>query len=193
MWLDVLVFGTPGHQLPATLQGEGFLLEPLTVDHVELDYAAVMDSREMLRIWSGSTWPAEDFTLAENLEDLQRHQREHEEGEAFTFTVLSPDRGMCLGCVYLNPGDRFAGADLSEEAAVVGFWVRQSVRDGDLEQRLLGALLGWLDDEWGFPATFVSARDLDAIQRRIIERQGMSERGRVGAAGRSGTFVLYGA
>jgi hypothetical protein len=85
------VFGLPGSSAPATTTIDEFFLEPLTTDHVELDYAAVMDTREWLREWSGSTWPADDFTVDENREDLARHQREHEEGVAFTFTVLRSD------------------------------------------------------------------------------------------------------
>ena len=194
------MFGTRGHDLPSRLDAGGFVLEPLTVDHVELDYAAVMDSRDMLRIWSGTSWPADDFTLAENREDLERHQREHTEGTAFTFTVLSPDGSECLGCVYVNPTDRFIPSDdlvgsvegLPEGTAVVGFWVRQSRRDGDLEGRLLESLVGWLRESWDFPAVLVSVAGADARQRDVVESAGLAERLRVGAVGRAGEWVLYG-
>jgi len=52
-------------------------LRPLWAADVELDYEAVMSSAEMLRRWSESDWPADDFTLVHNLADLQRHEREH--------------------------------------------------------------------------------------------------------------------
>lgn len=64
-------------------------LRPLRATDVELDYKAVMSSAEMLHRWSQSDWPTDDFTLAQNLADLQRHKREHIERKAFTFTVLT--------------------------------------------------------------------------------------------------------
>src|SRR5438067_1060481 len=60
------------------------LLRPLQATDVELDYDAVMSSAEQVRRRSQSDWPADDFTLAQNLDDLQRHEREHRERVAFT-------------------------------------------------------------------------------------------------------------
>lgn len=54
-------------------------LRPLRAADVELDYDAVMSSSEMVRCWSHSSWPAEDFTLSENLDDLKCHEHEHNE------------------------------------------------------------------------------------------------------------------
>jgi len=56
----------------------------------EFYYEAVMSSAEMLHRWSQSNWPIDDFTLAQNLADLQRHEREHIERMAFSSTVLNP-------------------------------------------------------------------------------------------------------
>jgi RimJ/RimL family protein N-acetyltransferase len=78
-------------------------LRPLLAADVAADYDAVMASAPMLRAWSQSEWPADDFTLAENLEDLRRHEREHLERAAFTYTVREPQGVRCLGCVYLQP------------------------------------------------------------------------------------------
>ena len=57
----------------------------------------------MLRRWSQSGWPADGFTLADNLEDLEMHYREHVERAACTYTVLTPDGAECLGAVYVKP------------------------------------------------------------------------------------------
>ena len=89
--------------LPEGLVTAEFVLEPLTTGHVHVDLAALMDSREMLRLWSGTSWPSDGFTVEENWEDLDRHDREHAERMAFTFTVLDPTRTVCLGCVYIQP------------------------------------------------------------------------------------------
>src|SRR5437867_3283681 len=89
--------------VPEEMRTRRLFLRPLRATDVELDYDAVMSSAEMLRRWSQSTWPADDFTLSENLDDLQRHEHEHKEREAFTFTILNPEGTRCLGCVYFMP------------------------------------------------------------------------------------------
>jgi len=51
--------------VPPELRTPRLLLRPLRATDVELDYDAVMSSAAMLRAWSQSHWPADDFTLAE--------------------------------------------------------------------------------------------------------------------------------
>jgi len=148
---------TDGAQVPSTLLQATFQLRPLRTTDVELDYAAVMASRPMLRRWSDSSWPADDFTLDGNLADLAFHQREHEAGEAYTFTMMNPAGDRCLGCVYINPltpeliragGCQAADSQKPVCAATVRFWVRSDHAGSDLEQELFDALQAWFTREW---------------------------------------------
>jgi hypothetical protein len=68
---------------------------------VEPDYAAVMRDIPMLRDWSGQDWPTPEFTVAENLVDLERHHREQQEGVALTYSLLL--QGTVQGCIYVHP------------------------------------------------------------------------------------------
>jgi hypothetical protein len=47
----------------------------------------------------GYRWPREGFTLEKNLADLEEHQQEFLDREAFTYTVVSLDESRVLGCV----------------------------------------------------------------------------------------------
>lgn len=73
----------------------------LTPAVVEQDFAAVMRDVPLLRAWSGQDWPTPDFTVEENLVDLVRHDLEHEEGIAFTYSVLLGHD--VVGCIYVRP------------------------------------------------------------------------------------------
>ena len=95
------------------LIGLDMVLEPLSSRHVELDYEAVMESKELLRRWSMSDWPRDGFTIEENAADLIRHEAEHFDRVAFTYTVLNPAATECFGCVYINPLDDKLRAELS--------------------------------------------------------------------------------
>src|SRR5207237_9759001 len=113
----------PGGTRTARLQ-----LRPLRESDAALDYDAVMESPASLRRWSQTAWPADDFTLALNRSDLERHEREHGSGEAFTFTVLDPGGARCLGCVYLAPPrpEEIAVSLGAQSPVRVTVWVRAS-------------------------------------------------------------------
>src|SRR5690606_6190183 len=89
--------------VPASLETEDLQLEMLAPEHVDLDYDALMSSRERLMRWSGGRWPHADFTRAENLDDMVMHRDEFLAREAFTYTVLNRARDRCEGCVYIYP------------------------------------------------------------------------------------------
>ena len=96
-------------EIPPILETDRFRLRMLSVDDVEKDYEAVMETQEFFHA-KGSIWPREGFTIEENLADLERHQQEFLDREAFAYTVVSLDESRVLGCVYINPTER-DGAD----------------------------------------------------------------------------------
>lgn len=156
-------------------------LRPLRAADVAADYDAVMSSTTMLRQWSQSDWPADDFTLAENLEDLRRHEREHEDGVAFTYTVLDPAGTRCLGCVYLQPlrTGESGWADGARHVARVAFWVREAEIASDLDRHLLGLLREWLRESWSFERVVFSASPGDGRQIRLLEESGLAPLGAI--------------
>jgi hypothetical protein len=94
-WLPVAV---PDRVRIASLGVEFVALTPMLL---EQDYAAVMRDIQMLRDWSAQGWPTAEFTKDENLEDLQRHDREQRERIALTYSVVVD--GMVCGCIYVRP------------------------------------------------------------------------------------------
>jgi RimJ/RimL family protein N-acetyltransferase len=160
------------------MRTERLLLRPLRTTDVELDYDAVMASAEQLRMWSDSEWPADDFTLAANLADLQGHQDEHEQDEAYTYTVLTPNGARCLGCVYLTtlaPPVQPVCADASA-AVAVRFWVRTAEIDHDLDRHLLAALREWLAAEWAFDCVVYPINPLNTRQAAVLQEAGVALR-----------------
>lgn len=153
-------------------------MRPLRATDVELDYDAVMSNAAMLRSWSQSDWPADDFTLAQNLEDLQRHECEHEAREAFTFTVLDPAGTRCLGCVYLAPLPDPARPACAAAAypVRVGFWVRASEVANGLERHLFGCLREWLATEWRFDGILFVIADAETRQAALFAEAGLQMR-----------------
>jgi len=173
--------GTP---VPASTSTDRLLLRPLTVGHVDLDYDAVMASREQLNRWSQTTWPTPNFTLAENWADLDRHQREHDEGVAFTYTVLDPTESRCLGCVYITPIPESATYLYPNDSysARVTFWIRSDELASGLESHLLATLRGWFAAEWPFDRVIHILSQQNPRQAGLLEEEGLVRRAAIALA-----------
>jgi hypothetical protein len=190
-------FRPAGAVPPARLRAERFVLQPLRASDVERDYDAVMSSRAELRRWSQSTWPAEDFTLAENRDDLERHEREHGAGEAYTYTVLAPDGPRCLGCVYLAPLLPAEAAlpplAVARHAARVTYWVRAAEVAGDLDRALFDELRDWLWTAWWFDRVAFTVAAEEERQQALCRAAGLLDAGVYALPGRGERRVFVAA
>ena len=138
--------------VPLTLETKDFRLRMLSVDDVEKDYEAVMETQERFHAM-GLSWPREGFTLEENLADLERHQQEFLARKAFAYTVVSLDESRVLGCVYINPAEK-ESAD-----ARIFMWVRESEYDKGLEPILFDEVKKWIDTRWPFTVVVYPGRE----------------------------------
>lgn len=178
-----MVFGDENITIPDGLVTNEFLIRPLLATDVELDYAAVMESKEFLRKWEQSSWPEDDFTLAGNLKDLQRHEREHINRESFTFTVMNPTETECLGCIYINQRTArwlsqaettsIGDTDWTDYEAVILFWIRQSRLAEAMDRKLLNILRPWFEQEWTFDGHLFLTNEQFEQQVAMFEGAGL--------------------
>jgi hypothetical protein len=186
--------------IPAGLRTNEFVLRMLRASDVELDYDAVISSREQLLLKSGGTWPREGFTLQENLADLQAHERDFQERSGFTYTVMNLTETECLGCVYIYPllallqrvhasPERLAR--VGDYEARVWFWVRSSRLADHLDVRLLAALRRWLASEWAFARVVFSVNASETDHLRLLQQAGLREQETL--QGEHSTISLFGA
>jgi RimJ/RimL family protein N-acetyltransferase len=147
--------------IPSGLTHQRFVATPLTTDLMELDYAAYMDSPDVIREHSDGRWPVAGFTLAEDAVQIAQHEAEHRAGKAFTFALLDHAMSESLGCLYLNPLHAYldrAGADPTTidtwppDTAMVTFWIRQDLQGSYLPPDVVTAVSAWLADCWPFAA-----------------------------------------
>ena len=141
--------------VPQNFKTSEFILEPLTVNNLIKDYDAVMSSVSHLTGLMGSNdkWPR-DLTLEENLIDLGWHQREFTLRHSFTYSVMSLDATVCLGCCYIYPSNRI---DFDVEAF---YWIRKEYLENGLETRLGLAFQSWLKADWPFSKIDYPGRNL---------------------------------
>lgn len=103
----------------------GHHLRPIRKTDVEIDYPAVMGSRERLWAKYGEAWgwPPASMTFEQDREDLARHEVEIAAQETFNHAELDEGETELLGCVYIDPPDERSppGTD-----AVVSWWVAET-------------------------------------------------------------------
>lgn len=141
-----------------------FVLEPLGERHAERDFAALTSCRGRLRgelQWG--EWPSDDFTLEENRTDLRRHQSKFENGVAFAYSVLEPDRSRVLGCIYIESCEIEADVQLA-------FWVIDDAIAIELE--LVSTVLRWLHNEWNVNRVAIPLRDANARGLKLVNSLG---------------------
>jgi hypothetical protein len=123
-----------------------FTIRVLTVHDLIKDYDAVMTSVDHLQGLFGSEnpWPTKDLSLVQNLIDIGWHQKEFQRRTSFTYTVVSLDESICLGCIYIYP------LDTEAYSAEVYYWVRKAAYDSGLEPILFSRIQEWLNESWPF-------------------------------------------
>lgn len=186
---------------PSGLTTDGFVLRPILATDAELDYAAVMESREYLRTWEQTSWPADDFTVADNRADLEGLERRHQARQAYTYTVMNPVGTECLGCVYLMPTDArsFAGARITpvgdrrwdDYAAAVYFWVRKSQLAAGTDRVLLDAVRSWLARDWSLGGHLFVTNEQFTQQVGLIGQTDLQLRFEVLEKDKPGRYLAY--
>ena len=143
-----------GFRHPELVQLEcGMHLRPIRATDVEIDYPAVMGSRERLwakygRPWG---WPPATMTPEQDRDDLARHEREIAAQETFNYAILDADESHLLGCIYLDPPGHETGCDV-----IVSWWVVDTCVGSALESELDSFVPAWVTTDWPFATPLFS-------------------------------------
>ena len=127
----------------------GHHLRPIRETDVDIDYPAVMGSRERLWEKHGQAWgwPPATMDYEADKEDLARHEAEIAASETFNYALLDEHESELLGCVYIDPPDPRSPPG---DDAVASWWVVDSEANGPLERALDEFVPRWLRERWGF-------------------------------------------
>jgi hypothetical protein len=133
----------------------GHHLRPIREEDVDIDYPAVMGSRERLWAKYGAPWgwPPPDMSYEADRRDLARHEAEIAAHKTFNYAVLDEAETELFGCVYIDPPDELSPP---RTEALVSWWVVDDAVGGDLERALEVFVPRWLAETWGFESVHYS-------------------------------------
>lgn len=166
---------------PQTLTTERFCLFPTNQFFSASDFEAVMANKELLRNWSQSSWPEDDFTLKQNHEDLGQHVQDNIDHTAYGYMLYSLDKEVCYGSVYINPLSKTPEYYHTTEAersvllahhARIDCWIIED--SSDLEKTILIELRKWFKETWKINPLF-SARVQLEKRIQLYEELGMKK------------------
>lgn len=134
----------------------GHHLRPIRATDVDLDFPAVMGSRERLwRIYGAAWgWPPPTLTYEQDRADLARHEAEIEAHQSFNYALFDAAETALLGCVYLDPPAR-AGAD-----AEISWWVVDPLVGTEVAHALDRFVPRWIAQSWPFERPRYVGHDL---------------------------------
>lgn len=196
-----MTFNLAHADVPGRQTTDDFVLRPITAADTERDYAAVMESRDFLRLWEQSSWPADDFTVEDNRADVEMLEQRHVKGDAFTYTVTDVSGVECLGCVYVmaTTAGMYTGArfrSLTERRwtdyeAAVYYWVRKNRLGTAVDRALLDFLRTWFAGEWALDGhLFVTNKEFTQ-QYDLFEATDLQRRFTFRERDKGSPFVAY--
>lgn len=140
-----------------------------------------MKSKNILRVWSQSTWPEDEFTALQNKEDLGSHVQDNVDHAAYGYMIYSLDQKTCYGSLYVNPLssvlenyilDSAQEKLIQDHQARIDFWIVEGERE--LEKDITRAIQDWLLNEWKITPLF-SAREGMILREAIYSELGFKK------------------
>lgn len=195
-----MLFYPSDASVPTELQTQDLQLRVLRPEHVEIDYDAFMSSRARLLLWSGGAWPAADFSLAQNMEDMHRHEDGFNARTQFTYTVLNRDETRSEGCIYIDSWDEAlrgsnatpASIGAHDYEGVASYWVRDSALERDLDRQLLAGLRAWFKRDFAFTRVVLRANQEQTRDIQVFEEAGLQRLQTVDIPAEGRTVYFYG-
>ncbi len=142
-------------EVPKELIFDNIKIRQLRSTDNELDYKAVIESG----------FRPEGFPKEENLEQISRHEKDHDNKIEFAFTILDKKETVCFGCLFVKPISPFLQfaffnerlcdeLELKEDDPGISFWITQSGWKQDLFAITLENLVDWFKKDWPYENLF---------------------------------------
>lgn len=156
-----------------------------------------MKSKDILRVWSQSTWPEDDFTPLQNKEDLAGHVQDNVEHTAYGYMIYSLDKRVCYGSLYVNPLSTVLenyNLDVNQEKLIhacqarIDFWVVAG--EPELEKEITREILEWFSKVWKIHPLF-SAREGMTLREEIYSELGLKKVLHLRSKVSEATLLLY--
>ncbi len=142
-------------EVPKELTFDNIKIRQLLSTDNELDYQAAIESG----------FRPESFPKDVNLEQISKHELDHNNKIEFAYTILNKDESVCYGCLFVKPispflkfaffNDRMCDhLELEDNDPGISFWITPKGWEQNLFEKILKQLIDWFKNEWPYESLF---------------------------------------
>ncbi len=147
----MIAFFPKDKEVPRELTFDKIKIRQLLSTDNDLDYQAAIDSG----------FRSEGFPKEVNLEQIAKHEMDHNNKIEFAFTILDKDETVCYGCLFVKPISPFLKfaffnermcdhLELKDNDPAISFWITPSGWQQGLFSKILRELIKWFKKEWPY-------------------------------------------
>jgi hypothetical protein len=164
-----MTFIPDSFQPPRSYVSSRLTLEVLSPVHAIRDYECVTKSRRAIREVFGHQegWLSDNWTYAENLADLERHEREFDERQSFAYAIFEHVGGgvehrSYAGCLYIKPIRPRSEHDWRNTLfeAEAFYWFSVSTSGKQFDKLAADEMMQWISSSWPFASVAFPGRTI---------------------------------
>lgn len=172
----MIEFFPKNKDVPAELNFNNIRIRQLRSSDNELDYLAVIESG----------FRPEGFPKEENLNQISRHEQDHNDRKEFAYTIMDKDETVCYGCIFVKPLSPFLkfaffnerlieSLEIDEKDPGISFWITPKAWELGLYEKILKKMINWFKIEWPYERLYFlglrpSLKEIDEIGK-VSEKQ----------------------
>ncbi len=164
-------------EVPKELIFENIKIRQLLSTDNELDYQAAIESG----------FRPEGFPKEINLEQISKHELDHNNRIEFAFTIMDKEETVCYGCLFVKPislflkfaffNDRMCDyLELEDNDPGISFWLIPSGWEQDLFGKILVKLIDWFKNDWPYEHLYYLGMKPSKEEIREIEQVSLKEK-----------------
>ncbi|MFC3396253.1 N-acetyltransferase [Brenneria rubrifaciens] len=140
--------------VPMYVNGEFFILRPLSPVYSNLDYDAVIASKEILGDIFSDNWPEGINSREDNLRYILEDYQDFQDRIGFSYIILDDEESICIGCVYIFPS-LYEGSDVA-----IYYWFNVKFAGTYLTVKIENFIRSWVVEFWGIKKPAYPGRDI---------------------------------
>ncbi|MCE7742173.1 MAG: hypothetical protein GOP50_06910 [Candidatus Heimdallarchaeota archaeon] len=164
-------------KVPKELVFNGIKIRQLRSTDNELDYQAAIESG----------FRPEGFPEEVNLEQIAKHELDHNNRIEFAYTILDEEETVCYGCIFVKPispflkfaffNDRMCDhLELVDNDAAISFWITPTGWNQGYFIKILEQLIKWFKNDWPYEKLFYLGMRPSEKEFAIIEEASLEQR-----------------
>ncbi|MBU0975575.1 MAG: hypothetical protein ABIE03_07090 [Patescibacteria group bacterium] len=141
--------------VPIEFKSGEYLIRQIRKENNPKDFAAVIANSKLIdKIRGGklchTNWPPPDFTLDDNLKDVQSFEKQARDKTSFTYVIWDKHEESYLGCIYIFSIEKMYPELKDKYDIDFSMWVVQDIYEAGKYPEVYKQVWEWIKNDWPF-------------------------------------------